>query len=365
MPPAKSVSPLMQKYGSKLKAASEAAATKPVQYNRVGLPAGITNGVAKLTKCGFGQVAAGKQNAGHYYFRAEGVVVEPASVIVDGHEVPVQGLHTSIMEMLCETKNADGKVTTFEEHVERISNELKKIDPDLDTSDLEAAAAAVNQAAQEEEVYFRFSTSMGKKAPPPGVQPKVFENWNGRKGLESYQPPVADGVEDDTDEAPAKAKASPTPNGKHARKTPPRAEEPEPERETPEQPFDEFGDLDSLLAAAKDGDEDAQVRLKDAAVSQGFTEDEVAEAPDWETVAKMAAGEVKAEGEGDEAAEEPEKESVWTYRPVDPKTKKKGKAVECEVTAVDRKSRTVTLRNLDNPKAGPYLKVSWDDLEST
>ena len=59
---------------------------------------------------------------------------------------------------------------------------------------------------------------------------------------------------------------------------------------------------------------------------------------------------------------QPKVEDVYLFRAPDAKTKKPGKPVECEVIAVDEKTRTVKLKNLANPKA-TYDKVAWDALE--
>ena len=96
-------------------------------YGLQRLPGGISNGVARLTDCKFDTVGEGKRNAGEFYFRAAGVVLEPST---NDKGVPVRGLQTSIMEMLCDTTTADGKKTTMEDHVANILNELRKLGGD-------------------------------------------------------------------------------------------------------------------------------------------------------------------------------------------------------------------------------------------
>ena len=59
----------------------------------------------------------------------------------------------------------------------------------------------------------------------------------------------------------------------------------------------------------------------------------------------------------EEESSEPEKEEVYLYKPKGAK-----KRVECEVTAVFKKTQRVTLKNLDDGKV--YKDVPWDDLES-
>lgn len=382
----KAKSGLMAKYGAKLDNAVKKHAADPTDYGSARIPPGITNGVAKLTECTFGQVAKGKQNEGEFYFRAVGVVVEPKTVNVGGREVPVEGLQTSIMEMVCDTKTQANKVTTQEEHIENILNEMRKLGAETEGasgSDLEELAAALKEAAP----YFRFSTSQGKPT-PQYPDPRVWENWYGVKGLEDYSPPDATegAVEDESEpaEKPSKS-ASKKPLKKEfnefKEEEEETAEEETTEEETEDEPEENPDDyesltIDELLEKAADDDELAQAELTKRAIDTGTPEGQVTKAKTWKAVAEFARkGEEEAEEETEEEEEpvaeeeeetpwEPSKDEIYMFKPVDPKTKKKAaKGVECEVTAVDKKAKTVTLKNLDNPKL-TYAKVKWDDLES-
>lgn len=314
-------STLVGKYGARLQKAVAAASDKPPEAGRQGVPAGVTNGIARITKCGFGQYKTGA-NQGEFFFRAEGVVVEPGTIIDrTGREVSVAGMVTSVMEAVCDTKTQAGVVTTLEEHVERIENHMKLLGAEPGSFDgspnsLESVAAAI----QEAQPYFRFSTSV-RKALREGEPDGVWENWYGVRGLEDYEAPNASGFLADntaTDE-PIPAPKSPSkpastgPGNKPPTKKPAPAPEPEPE-------FNEFNDaedgegqetsLDDIIAAASNGD--------DAAI---------------EKLGNLAPG------------------AVVGYRPIDPKTKKPvKKAIQAEIITADDEKETATLKNLETGK---------------
>ncbi len=352
----KQKSALFAKYGSKLDAAVKGHAADPIEYGNMRVPPGITAGIAKLVECKFDTVAPGKTNAGEWYFRAAGVIVEPKSVMVNGQEVTCEGLQTSIMEMVCQTTTQAGKVTTVDEHVANILNEMKKLGgaqfvEGAGGAELESLAAALKEAGP----YFKFSTSQGK-ATKEFPEPRIWENWYGSKGLENYTPPEDSGVEDNSAAADDSEQADDT------------------------QVFDETaGDLDSQAELADGDDEETAVPAREAitaaAVAAGWTEAQVEGYPsNWtDLVAALKGGEGPPEAE--EEAAEPEDEGikegdVYKYQPIDPKTKKgminpktkKAVKVECEVKKVDKKKETVDLLNLDDKKT-KYANVPWDKLE--
>jgi hypothetical protein len=114
-----------------------------------------------------------------------------------------------------------------------------------------------------------------------------------------------------------------------------------------------MGDIESLLERANGGDEEAQNRLAELAIEQGYSEEEVGAAESWDAVQAMAMAPKPEVIEGDEAAEEeaveevsaPSVGEVWGYQPAGAK-----KPVDCEITSVDLKKETATLKNLTNPK---------------
>lgn len=349
--PAKTVkSSVLAKVAARAKKVHAETRNKPPEMNNFGqLPPGINNGIAQLTHCKFGEYESG-DNKGQPYFMAMGRVVEPTQALEYQNGKPtqrmvrVEGRYTKIGPMpLCDTKTAD-----FDTNWRRMTDEMKKLGADL--SDVEAdALESVATALLEAAPYFRFRTSQGK-ATPQYPEPRTFENWDGI--VEDYVEVSSNGEHTQDDTAPA-------------------AEATEPEESQSGDSFTEFGDVASLLEKANEGDEASQQSLMDMAKQAGISDDDIQNAPDWQTLVDMisGAGDAGAVQEEEEAAEEekdwiPEVGDVYYYKPIDPKTKKPGKvAKECEVKTINNKARTFDLVPLDNKKL-TYPKVSWDAIES-
>lgn len=371
-------STLVGKYGARLQKAVAAASEKPPETGRQGVPAGITNGIARITKCGFGQYKTGP-NQGEFFFRAEGVVVEPETIIDrTGREVPVAGMVTSVMEAVCDTKvQSTGVVTTLEEHVEKIENHMKLLGAEPGSFDgspnsLESVAAAI----QEAQPYFRFSTSV-RKALKEDQPDGVWENWYGVRGLENYEAPSAEGFLDDqtavdepepapTPKAPSKPATGGAGNKPPVKKPAP-APEPEPE---PEPEFNEFNDgeegdpgneetaLDDIIAAASAGDDDAIEKLGNMALEAGMTAEEVEGAESWEAVGEYVREHTTDSGDDDDSSPFAPG-MVVSYAPIDPKTKKPvKKPIQAEIITLDEVNETATLKNLETgkPIMGPNKK---------
>ena len=377
-------------------------------YGLIRLPGGINNGIARLQAIEWGTAQNGN-NKGQPFCRLAGVVDTPKTIAtVDGVQ-QVAGLQTSILIMLCDTKSSDGKATTYEENMARLLNELRRIGGPEYTESAESVEDLEELCKElvEQKPFFRFSTELSKpqidpKTKKPKVnpttgkayEPRVFENWHGSKGLEDYSPASAnpeEGVVEETEEETT-PKTSPKSGGKPPSNKPPvEVEDDEPE----------FQDLDSLAKKAQKGDAKAEAQLREYATKAGIPEEDVDNAKKWAEVVEMIrnAGDEEAEEEAEEAEEEeeakeeaeeteeeeseeeaeeeeeeeeeeeaeeegpepPTKGDVVMFKPVDPKTKKAAKTpAECEVVAVDKKSQTVTLKNLETKKQ--YLGVKWDKL---
>lgn len=408
MPQQKVKSSLLAKYGAALQKAHSAHRYDETEYSQFGdLPAGIEGGIAQLVECKFDTYKKGDL-IGHYFFYAAGVVVEPK----EHADIPIAGLRTSLTEPMCDTPSRGRK--TVEEHYQWVLNELRKLGVDtagMELDDLEATVTALKETAP----YFRFRTWKGAKqttGPYKDQEPRTQHSWGGAC---EYTP--ADdggtGVDDQSDtevqeepeqaapkrtagpkagpgaakgngkaatKAPNRLPASPparpapAPVGKAAKNGPakgPLARKPAPKEEEPA--FDEFGDLDSQAERADAGDDEAQGTLTDLALAAGLTNEDVDNAKSWAALAAMIveAGEAGADDEisSQEGQEEapaewaPEKEEVYRYAPVNPKTRKAGKPVECEVMSVDAASRTASLKNLDDGKT-LYKGVKWDQLSA-
>ncbi len=340
---------LAARYGNKLDQAVQQHAADETNYGIIRLPGGINPGIAQLEQCYFAQYKSG-DHEGEYYFRAMGTVISPESVTTRDGLCPVKGMQTSIMHPVCDTRNQAGDVTTQEEHIQDILMEMRRLAGEQYTvgatgRDLEALAAGI----QEAHPYFWFSTSLGK-ASPQYPTPKVFENWHGIKGLESYVEPDPNGgqVDDRTEVTatkvptnPAQQRASagppptkgpprgpapapsngrtnvatrpssaapipvkappskpapqpqakaPPPKGPPPRKVTTTPPEPDPEPEAPSSDVDQ-NDLDSLVSRADDQDGEAQQLLKDMGMAAGISEEVVDNAESWQQIANWLSGE--------------------------------------------------------------------------
>lgn len=361
---------LMKRYAGAVKAV-QAKAEMPFDPGRIELPPGITHGIAKLARCYFDKVAEGKQNAGEYYFRAVGVVAEPKFHVWNGVEIKVEGLQTSVFEMCCQTKTQAGAITTSDEHFTSITNILQGLGatPAIFEScgyDLVKVAKLLEGA----KVPFRFSTQPKYDQKDKTLVVGAWERWHGCEGLEDYDPTAGgDDTVDHTQPAPAPdkteatktlnrlgvgaktppattsngTKTAPAPAKKPAAKAPPPPPEPE---------FDESVDIDSLAEKAVEGDEEAQKALTEMATNAGFTDAEINEAKSWADVADLCRTVPNEEPPPEEEGEtvEIKVEDVYLYAPLDPKTGKAGKPVECEVLSVNSERGTVTLKNYQTGK---------------
>lgn len=365
MPAQTAKSGLMAKYGNKLAEAAKKHAGDEFDPGFQRLPGGISNGIARLTECGFQQVAAGKNYAGEYLFRAAGVVVSPKEN--DKGQI-VKGLTTSVIEMICETKTQGGKVTTLEEHVANVQNYLKGLgvtdDDSLMAENLEATCAALKEAGP----YFKFSTRESAAVMNPNGtvkhEARVWESWHGCKGLEDYTEDEPDAVVDNTAAAAPAPAAKPTTNGT-AKPAPVKGKvgkTPEPK----EVDYSAEEDTAVLVAAAEDQNEQAQQRLIELAVAAGVAEDTARGADTWAEVVEMIAN--AGEAAGGEEGTIPEAEQVWGYCPLDAKGKP-GKQIEIEILSVDADKKTVTAKvnggkTINDPKTKKPLAISWDKLET-
>lgn len=383
MPKKSGKSGLAAKYGSKLDDAMDSHGGDETNYGGLygQLPGGIRRGIAQLSKCYFSQYEKG-DNKDEYYFRAEGVVIEPNEC--DGQIV--KGLMTSIMEPVCETTKRNKEVVTIEDHMKTILNEMRKLGVDTEgagSEDLERLAEDLVEAAP----YFFFGTSQSE-ATDQYPNPRVWENWNGSKGLEDYEPEIDDGVVDKTTkETTAKVK----------------------ERE--DVPFGD--ELDTLADQATRGDKDSANELSEIASKAGLGESFVENAKSWEIVTEAirkaqsnekkddesedlvaigkladkndeeAQGKITQAGEKsgveddyetwvgwveailiarhadviplEESEYKPDKEDIVFYKP--PRAKK---SIECEVTAVFTKKKICNLKSNDDGKV--YKAVPWDKI---
>lgn len=372
MPMQQGKSGLGARYGQRINAAVAQHAQDETDFGFQRLPPGINNGVAQLTKCYFDTYKTG-ESIGEYYFRAEGTMLTPASVMTPTGPAKVAGLTTSIMFPVCDKKTSKG-VKGQAEFIAEILNEMRKLG--ADTSSCASADDMENLAKvlEQEQPYFKVRTSQSA----PTVEypnPRIWENWDGTEGLENYDPaaevPAAQYQTDQTSAPAPTPKAGPGKGG--GGKT-----------TVAQDASDGFDELDQLAAAADDErDAKAAAAVTRAAKEAGITAKDVDAAQNWREVVQLikdaAAGTTtETTAAEEEPAEEPEEEpaaeelsvtDVVRYvvkdkngKPaIDPKTKKPVKPAEFTITALNGKKETASLKSNDNPKV-KYDNVPWDEL---
>lgn len=379
MPAQKGKSGFLAKHGDRMRKAFDAHKGDETEYSSFGdLPAGV-EGVAQLVECRLTQVKEGKRNAGEWLFYAAGAVKQPAEF--EGQRL--FGRRTSITCPLYDTPDRQGR-KTLEEHLAWVTNELRKLGvetAEMDVEELPDTLVAVKEAAP----HFRFRTWKGDKQTQgryKDQEPRVQHFWEG----------IVDWTEDDEAGMPSQAqdntRAPGTPKAAAAVRvaTTPRTAaspvngkgtagegkvKPAEKEEPPEGP--EFGDLDSLAEAADGGDDGAVEKLTQLALDAGVTQEQIDEADNWSSVVELIGGageesEAPEETATEEVTEEedgtPKVEQVFSYRPVDPTTKKKAaKAIQVEVTAVNTEKKTCDVKSLSDRKKG-WRGVKWDALEA-
>lgn len=335
MPIQKTQSKLM----GKLKKAYDQKKGEPVDYGNMELPGGIDGGVAQLVDIFIKKHDKGP-NKGKEYFYAAGIVKLPTKL----GDIKVEGLRTSITESMFDTP---GKTrATEEDHCNWVINEIRKLGGEdcLDgVDDIEDFLKSLKEAAP----HFRFST---RKSEPTKEypNPRTFHNWFG-----ACDEPTGSG--DDVVETEA-------------------VEETTVDAEPEEEAQSEGVDLAALAEAADGGDADAAEALTAKATEAGVEEDAVTGAENWGAVVAMIEKAVDQTSDEPEAEPEPAipvKGEVYKYQPTDPKTKKpavnqktkKPIKVQVEITVVDKKTSTVTCKNVDDGKT-LYKAVPFDNLEA-
>lgn len=371
--PQRAASGLMAKYGQDFVKAAEVHKADEVEFSGFGdLPPGIEGGIAQLQDCKF-DIFKNGDNKGEYYFFAQAVVVSPEYATqydLDGNptgQVKVAGKYTKIgPEPVCDTLKSLGQRKTQADHLGWIQNEMKKLlgkdaDPEMVSGlNIEATAAAL----QEAQPHLSFRTWRGKPS-EDFPNPRVNHVWEGVTSAPVANGRPAGGTVRDRSAGQA---AAPSDNGAAAGAD-----------------TDTVGeDLDDLAARAMASDKDAVARLTELALDAGYSDDEIGDADKWADVVDMInsprpeaqegqdSGEPEAPAEDAEPAppEPPVKGSTWYYRlkdakgnPLKDKAKRPLRPVEVEVTAVDKKTSTCTLKNMSDHKT-VYKSIPWDELES-
>jgi hypothetical protein len=311
------------------------------------VPPGIINGVAQLVDAKVANLKTGN-NAGQPCFFARAICLSPETVLTkEGQRLKAQGLNTQIREELFETKNSKGVVTTFDAHWDEFYNHLRKLGVDTDSiqraEDIETQVLpALIKAAP----CFQFRTTRSEPT-KEYPDPRTFENWGGL-----VPPDIINTETNGQQQQDSTLDAEATSNNDSAGEAAATG--------------DEEMSLEELGTAADNKDEASIDELERRAEAAGISKEVVNSAKSWADVVRLILKHETGDTEEETTAEvewSPSVEEVYRYRPIDPKTKKAGKAVECQVTAVDIKNKTLTLKNLANAKL-VYKNVKWDALES-
>lgn len=381
--------------GDKGRKAHEAHKNEEVVIGGGGDCPPFEDGVAKLTKIGFGKYAKGEGLKDQPFFFAQGTVMVPEFVDApdgSGRKLKLKGRQTKIgPEPLCDTPKFSRK--TFDEHYAWILNELKKLlgvkkEVSFGFNEIEGICEALEKAGP----YFECRAWKGK-ATEEYPNPQVRHEW---KGKTDYTPsgPVVSDQSGDADTPTVEAGDTSGDAVDYSAET----------------------DLDTLVSAANGQDDSAIERFGVIGLAAGLTNQEIEDSPNWETLKEMILAKEKpanekvsdskkdwkefgkladagdsdiatqmqeeAEARGidhnkfktwlalatellkevkEEASAGPKVGGVVFYKPFDKKKKKPAeKAVECEITAVDADTKTVALKALagkENWKGVPFSEL--------
>lgn len=349
MPAATGKSLLMSKLGARITTAHQKHKGDETNLGQVELPEGIEGGIAKLSEVKFDLIKEGKEGAGNLYFYAAGIVLLPK----EHKGVPVEGMRTSITEVLYDTPSKTRK--TVEDHWAWILNELRKLGVNtaqISESQVESVCATLKQ----QQPTFRFRTWKGSKQTTGEFkdrEPRVQHQWNGLVDFHEDDPGGGDngGVVDKT--PPANTQANGTGSGSQ---------------------FNEFGDLGSLVTLAAGDDEKAQDKLTELAVAKGYTKEQVVATDGWDQVRQMIEGNGPAASTSPPSANGtgaatttpsepgvPEPGDLFDVKVPKPGDAKRKIKVEIEVKSVDKAKKTVTgISQVD--KKTEYKDIPWDQL---
>ncbi len=394
MPPQKTTSSFASEMGNRLDGAMNELKDVPVQMGNVGLPGGIRNGVAQLSKCVVAKYADDVKNVdlkGKWYFLAMGVVKLPTH-----HEgQKVEGRHTKIgPEALCDTPKAGRK--TIKEHLQWIRERLARLGLDVSTLNGAAGIEAACKALEKTKPHFSFHTFKGSKQvvvnkggkfyvqnengkgavkgpypteeaakkmnPYVGEEPSVFEDWDAPYDWDAQ----ADTISADVVDSTGVDVDTPSANGEPAT------------HDGDEAQYSDQEDLDGLIERAQASDQEAIDKLVQMVVGIGGTEEAVSGANSWDEVLEwLKAGEMPStESEAEVSTEsEPEPIDPWAdlkkgdvvrYKPPvkgpGGKVTAGKKATDCSVVAINLPKRLCDLKNMTDKKT-IYSAVSFDSLE--
>lgn len=380
MPVQIQTSDILKRLGGRLSEANEEYKDKPIDTGFQRLPAGIKNGIAKLQVMTFGQYKDDKFGAGMKgkdFFRAAAVVISP-----EAHGgVRTVGLQTSIIIPFCDVpEKGQRKASSFQENYGEFQNlirslgiapcpETKKSDPTgAKTLSYYVGAMTTLVDPKRKPVYVSFSTR-GWTPPASQQQPHpeemVFETWHGLADFSAQHNP-AGAVTDNGQAFEEPPQGVVDPRSQSSRATPVQASQLSVE------------ELVEIATNDIDGDDGraAIEQLTNLASSQGWTDEDIAEASNWEEVGRMAITPKERTEDNPEEGEESAVTvgSLWNFHKRDHKGNKlknnKGEelpSMEVEVVTVDEDKRTCTVKSTETgrtlldmrSKRATEVKFEW------
>lgn len=369
MPPQKQTNSLFGVLGQRMQKAHEAHKNDETNYGIINLPPGITGGVAQLKMAKWGKHPVGHTYQNQPYVTLQGIAVSPEEF----KEVKVRGMRVSKTISLCDQpdrkRGTPPVAIKFEDNYAALLNELRKFQvntSELGPDDIEAVLTAL----QEQQPFYRFST----RAYTPGATP-------GNPKPDEMTIVQFDGLCDAPEDGEAIDPGAGTDDGTGVDASTNGQATDTTTDATPGADAD--GGLTELAELADGGDEEAMEKLRQIAIDNGIEEGPEANAPadtingatSWAALVDMivsaqdGSGATPDDSATPEAPAEPSKGDTCKYtvrdakgQPVKNPRTKKPNVIDAEVVSVDKRTKTVTLKNLVDGKT-MFKGVKWDQME--
>jgi hypothetical protein len=323
-----------------------------------GVPAGISGGIAKLTRLDFDVMESGDYK-GEQRLYAHGVCIHPKTFKdSEGNVHKTEGGLVQLSKInLCDT-SYNGTTTPFAENWSKAENRLKLLGVPTEDMDDDSFEDDVLQFVKDNELYFRFRTWKPKDRDQVSI---VLE------GPTTYDPDaLEDDVQDEQELLPGDAPVEREPKAKEPevkQQQKSKKKEQKPEPPAPEPAVEESEEIEiptdkDLLVLGKKGDKgDISSQQQLTKIADQFKID-VGPFGDWSEVAAALLEENRPSL--DQEDEEAQEEEVQEELNIEVGDLYMYKTYEVEVLSVNEKSKTVEVKNLKLKKV--IKNVAWSDL---
>lgn len=318
MPVQQQMSALPKSLGSRIAQANAEAMAKPVDTGNRRMPAGVRDGIAKLSSLYTKQQEddKGKTPKGEVFFRASAIALSPESV----NGCKVAGIPTTVIIPLCDIPaKGQRKAETFNENFKKWTDHLRMLgvaqcpetlatDPTGQRTEAYwfAAMRMLNEKMKVSPIYITFSTRGWTPAPTPAQQKPeemVFETWHGLATAEQVAAIGQHNPATAVSEVPPSTHDSEPPTFNEFATPPPPQQQTANVQANGQAPTtmlatdqaDMADTVSALMEAAMNDPEGAteegraaQGQLEQLAWNMGWTTEQTSTAPDWATVADMA-----------------------------------------------------------------------------